>query len=113
MEKSHRVKTFLATWMLFSAGAALAWDGSTTGVIQNSDVTDGPAYAFRIELQGSPGLCGTGGASWAYVNSDNPNYRTYVALLLSAQASGAPVQVFTTRDAATGYCKMGYVRMFR
>ncbi len=54
-------------------------------------------------------MCG-GTATWAYINTDNPNYHVYVAALLAAKASGAHVTVYSTRDAGTGYCRIGYVR---
>ncbi|WP_116810597.1 hypothetical protein [Steroidobacter cummioxidans] len=79
------------------------------GYLAGADVADGPSYAFRIDLQGSPAMCG-GTATWAYINTDNPNYHVYVAALLAAKASGAHVTVYSTRDAGTGYCRIGYVR---
>lgn len=97
--------------MILIMGTASAWDASVTGLIAGADVTDGPGYEFRIDLQGSPGLCGSGGSSWAYVNRESPNYQAYVATLLAAKLAGAYVTVYTTRDAGTGYCRIGYVRV--
>ena len=45
------------------------------------------------------------------MNKDNTNYSVYVATLLAAKMAGAYVTVYTTRDAGTGYCKIGYVRV--
>jgi hypothetical protein len=73
--------TFAATILI--ANTASAWDGSVTGLIAGADVTDGVGHEFRIDLQGSSELCGSGGAAWAYVNRDNPNYQAYVATLLA------------------------------
>jgi hypothetical protein len=101
--------TFAAAILI--TNTASAWDGSVTGLIAGADVTDGVGYEFRIDLQGSPGLCGNGGAAWAYVNRDNPNYQAYVATLLAAKIAGAYVTVYTTRDAGSGYCRIGYVRV--
>ncbi|MBM0105755.1 hypothetical protein JM946_13520 [Steroidobacter sp. S1-65] len=101
--------TFAA--MLLVMNAASAWDGAVTGVIAGADATDGPGYEFRIDLQGSPQLCGSGSVSWAYVNRESPNYQVYVATLLAAKMAGAQVTVYTTRDAGTGYCRIGYVRV--
>ena len=94
---------------LVTAQSALSWDGSVDGYIAGADVTDGPNYAFRIDLQGAPAMCG-GTSTWAYINSDNVNYHVYVATLLAAKASGSHVTVYSTRDAGTGYCRIGYVR---
>jgi hypothetical protein len=94
---------------VLATSTALAWDGQVTGVIRGADVTDGPAYAFRIDLQGTPQLCGST-ATWAYVDSTNPNYSAYVAAILAAKAAGEQVTVYTTRDSGTGYCKIGYIR---
>jgi len=105
------VKGILCGSMILAANSASAWDAATTGLIAGADVTDGPAYAFRIDLVGSPALCGAGSQSWAYVNQDGPNYQSYVATLLAAKLSGSYVTVYTTRDAGSGYCRIGYVRV--
>lgn len=42
---------------------------------------------------------------------DTKSYQTYVATLLAAKMAGAYVTVYTTRDAGTGYCRIGYVRV--
>ena len=104
-------KMFALAAMTLIANSAFAWDAAVSGLIAGADVTDGPGYAFRIDLQGSPGLCGTGGAAWAYLNSDQPNYQAYVATLLAAKLAGAYVTVYTTRDAGSGYCRIGYIRV--
>ena len=108
--QTRKIVTTLAFAVaLASSQAVLAWDGSVAGYIVGADVTDGPNYAFRIDLQGTPAMCG-GTSTWAYVNSDNANYHVYVAALLAAKASGAHVTVYSSRDAGTGYCRIGYVR---
>lgn len=104
-------EVFAFAAMVLSTKTASAWDGAVTGQIAGADVTDGPGYEFRIDLQGSPGLCGTGGSHWAYVSRESPNYQAYVATLLAAKLSGAQVTVYTTRDPGTGYCRVGYVRV--
>lgn len=109
MKRFSKGILFASTFVIMSS--ASAWDAATTGLIAGADVTDGPAYAFRIDLQGSPALCGAGSQSWAYVSHDNPNYQSYVGVLLAAKLSGAYVTVYTTRDAGSGYCRIGYVRV--
>jgi hypothetical protein len=101
-------KTIIAVLSLMASTAAWAWDGAVSGTINGIDVTDG-AYAFRIDLVGAPALCGNTN-TWAFVDVNNPDYKTYVALLLSAHAAGRSVLVYTTRE-ASGYCRIGYVRM--
>jgi hypothetical protein len=97
--------------MTLITSSAFAWDGTVNGLIGGADVTDGPGYEFRIDLQGSPALCGSGSPNWAYVNRESPNYQAYVAVLLAAKMAGAYVTVYTTRDAGSGYCRIGYVRV--
>jgi hypothetical protein len=106
---TQRLRSILVLAGLVSTAPALAWDGQVTGQIHGADVTDGPNYAFRIDLQGSPTLCGSS-ATWAYVDSNTPNYGAYVATILAAKATGDTVVVYTNRDAGTGYCRIGYVR---
>lgn len=100
-------KTLASAMAILMPFEAFAWDGTITGSISNADVTDGPNYAFRVSLQGTPALCGNSN-TWAYVNRDNINYGAYVAALLSAKVSGTPVTVYSMQD-ETGYCKIGYV----
>ena len=103
------MKGLVVTSLVLCADVAMAWDGTVTGVIQGADVTDGPNYAFRIDLQGSPPLCGNLN-TWAFLNTNTPNYQVYVATLLAAKTTGVQITVYTTREAGTGYCKIGYVR---
>lgn len=55
-------------------------------------------------------MCG-GTSRWAYVSKSNDNYNVYVSALLTAKIAGAQVTVYSTRDAGTGYCRIGYVRI--
>ena len=103
------VRTIVATVALLISAHAFAWDGAVVGRIIGTDVTDGPNYAFRIDLQGAPALCGNAN-TWAFIDSTTPNYNAYVATILAAKAAGDTVTVYSNRDAGTGYCRIGYVR---
>jgi hypothetical protein len=103
------LRTIVMTLALLATSQSFAWDGAVIGVVRSADVTDGPNYAFRIELQGSPQLCGNAN-TWAFVDSTTPNYNVYVAAILAAKAAGDTVTVYTNRDASTGYCRIGYIR---
>jgi hypothetical protein len=89
--------------------SAYAWDGAAVGIPWQIHITDGPNFGFRIFLQGGPALCGNG-VNWAYLNSADSNYNTYVASLLMAKAQGTQVQLYTNRD-SNGYCHIGYSAM--
>lgn len=65
-------------------------------------------------------MVSTGGSVVRWISSrknsletrkQSPNYQTYVATLLAAKLAGAQVTVYTTKDAGTGYCRIGYVRV--
>lgn len=102
------LKIFLLTSALGGAASAWAWDGSLTGTVQSYDVVVGQTgnFDFRVVLSGSPILC-TGGTNWAYANSNEPNYNTLVASIISAKSTGQSVRLYTTRD-AYNYCHIGY-----
>src|SRR5690349_24611336 len=57
MRRSFFVKLACALF-LSTSQTALAWDGAVVGYVQGADVTDGPNYAFRIDLAGTPAMCG-------------------------------------------------------
>src|SRR5712691_11455385 len=91
----------------FCALPAFAWDGVTAGKIAQIDVTGGSNYGFRVTLVGMPPLC-TGGASWAFLNETDSNYKVYVATLLAAKSADRQLTLYTT-NAAGGYCQIGYI----
>jgi hypothetical protein len=108
MKHMNASRTIGLTLALLATSQAVAWDGTVTGVIRRADVTDGPNYAFRIELQGVPQLCGNAN-TWAFIDSTTANYNVYVASILAAKAAGDTVVVYSNRDATTGYCRIGYI----
>jgi len=92
----------------FFTRSAFAWDGITTGKIVQVDVTGGQGnYNFRVILAGSPALC-SGGATWAFVNEIDSNYKVYVATLLAARMADRQVLLYTT-NVANGFCQIGYI----
>lgn len=106
--------SFLAQVAAFVLGACLhltaaAWGGVTTGKISQLHVTGAGDLPFRVYLDGNPVLC-TGGMSEDYLDDTDANYKTYVATLLMAKATGASV----TLHADVGMysrCRIGYVVM--
>lgn len=91
---------------LLASPAALAWDGVQVGSITRIDVTAGNNFGIRIMLGGVASMC-SGGASWAYLNESDSNYKTYVAMLMLAKAQASKVTIFTTLE--SGYCHAGYI----
>jgi len=89
--------------------SAWCWDGAVVGRVANLHVTGLNNFAFRVSLQGNPVLCAAG-HTWAYVSGTDANYKVYVATLLSAQARGAQVTVYTNHDGSgASYCQIGYL----
>jgi hypothetical protein len=99
-----RVLAFLAALV---SPIASAWDGAVTAAPGQIDITSGGNYGFRVFLQSFPAMCGNQN-DWAYLNSSDSNYSTYVAAILMARAQGTNVTIYSDRD-ANGYCRIGYV----
>ena len=94
--------------VLSLSSVAMAWDGTFYGVVGVVDVTDGANFGFR--LYGTGPLCGNAN-NWAYLNAADSNYATYVAAILMAKAQGSSINLYMTRDAATGHCHIGYLQL--
>jgi hypothetical protein len=96
---------------LFST-SGYAWDGYVTGKITTVDVAGGANYAFRVTLEGAPTLCNSN-HTWAYINTSNSNYQTYVAVLLAAKMSGSTVTIYSNQEQSSGngYCRIGYISL--
>lgn len=86
---------------------AAAWGGVTTGRIAQLHVPSAGNLPFRVYLEGSPVLC-AGGLAEGYV--DDANYKTYVATLLMAKATGASVTLYADVGQYSR-CRIGYVVM--
>ena len=99
----------LAIVAVLAAMPVRAWDGATTGIINTMDVTASGNYALRITLHGVGTMC-TGGASWAWLNETDSNYKSYAAALLMAKAQGLQVTLYTTLE--YGHCRIGYIVLY-
>lgn len=105
---------FLAQVAAFALGACLqvpaaAWGGITTGKISQVHVSNAGNLPFRVALEGYPLLC-AGGLAEGYLDDTDANYKTYVATLLMAKATGASVTLFADMGSASR-CRIGYVVM--
>lgn len=130
----HVSKAFLAFSVLaaglFVPATSYAWDGVTTGAVAAIHVTDGTNFGFRVQLAGTPPpqMCtvpsnsSKDNASEAFLNEKDSNYKTYVAMLMMAKATGATVTIFTTSETYTGtdangnaalftMCHIGYIKV--
>lgn len=92
--------------MLMAGQPALAWDGVATGTIQSISVTQGHNYAFRVYLNGTTTTCSSG-ENWTYLNEADSNYKTYVSVLMMAEAQGSSVTIYSNVE--NGYCHIGYI----
>jgi hypothetical protein len=94
--------------------SAFAWDGAVTGKITRLDGVGGISGApgnhdLRVALDNlSPVCTGAADTTWAYVNSNDANYKGLMALLLTAYMAGKSVTIYSNKS-TTGYCQIGYV----
>lgn len=107
----HRL---LAQVAAFALGACLqvpafAWGGVTTGKISQAHVANAGNLPFRVYLEGAPVLC-TGGMAEGCLDDTDANYKTYVATLLMAKATGASV-ILHADVGQHSRCRIGYVVM--
>lgn len=86
---------------------AIAWDGVTTGKILQLDVSNAGNLPFRVLLEGTPVLC-AGGVAEGYLDDTDGNYKTYVAALMMAKATGATVTLYANLGLFSR-CRIGYV----
>ena len=89
--------------------AAAAWGGVTTGQISQVHVANAGNLPFRVYLEGNPVLC-AGGMAEGYLDDTDANYKTYVATLLMAKATGVTV-ILHADIGAHSRCRIGYVVM--
>lgn len=107
-------RRFLAQVAAFALGACLqsqaaAWGGVTTGKIFQVHVSNAGNLPFRVFLEGTPILC-AGGMAEGYLDDTDANYKTYVATLLMAKATGASVILYADVGSFSR-CRIGYVVM--
>jgi hypothetical protein len=94
--------------LLLGSTLCSAWDGAPVGTINAIEVTAGNNQGLRVYLNGV-GIHCTGGATYAYLNETDSNYKTYVAALLLARGLNARVQLFTINQGA--YCQIAYMTL--
>jgi hypothetical protein len=70
-------------------------------------VAQGSALGYRVYFSPAVSMCGNGN-TWAYLNTTDINYSTYVATIMMAKAQGLGILVYTTVD-PNGYCHIGYL----
>lgn len=63
---------------------------------------------LRIAMEGIPKLCTASDASYAYINSTDPNYKVIAGLLMMAYANKITIRLYTN-NAPNGACIIGYV----
>ncbi|HEU5134467.1 MAG TPA: hypothetical protein VFU13_04925 [Steroidobacteraceae bacterium] len=100
-------KTLAGFVVLCASPVALAWDGYPSGVPGLIQVTHGDNYGFRVQFSPAVPMCGNDN-HWAYLNSTDSNYSTYVAVIMMAKSQGQPVMVYSNRD-TNGYCRIGHL----
>jgi hypothetical protein len=92
----HAKAALAAAALALVSSQVLAWDGEPGGTVLQFEVTASGNFGFRVWLVGTPLMCNgvvPAGAGWAYVNEADGNYKTYVANLMMAKASGSRVQL--------------------
>lgn len=106
---------------LLVASRTVVADDTVTGTVAQILVVGGLAAApgnadMRVYLTGNVALC-TGTlttSNWAFLNISDPNYKSMLAMLLTAQISGKQVTVIS-RPASVGgngtYCQIVYAFM--
>lgn len=109
MKQIYRLFMAICAACVFTS--ASAWDGIVSGKVSQLEVTAGGNYGVRVTVTNAPGgLMCTGGATWAYLNETDSNYKVYVSVLLMARATGASVSVYSTRVGA--YCQIQYLVLY-
>ena len=93
---------------------AFAWDGVVSGAIHQLDAVASSggapgAYDFRVYLVGNPNMCSGGGTNpgWAYINSNDANFKGVVSILELAFATGKSATIYS--NLVSGQCQIGYV----
>lgn len=105
-----RLGTALLCTCAIAPAPSMAWDGTVRGVIATIEVSQNiNNFPFRVWL-GGPALC-TGGPAWAYLDGNGSNYKAFVAALLSAQARGTPVTLYTLIDSGSNFCRIEHIAL--
>jgi hypothetical protein len=114
----HFSHTLFVLSLLLASTSARAWDGVVGGkIVQIHTVATVGNADTRVYLVGYPAMCNAPGvpdAGWAFINSNNPNYKGILANILTAYALGKTVTFYSNKSSATppvGYCEIGYMVM--
>lgn len=110
--KSHMY--FLPIFLFFTLlpFRSIAWDGMIYGKVRAIHVTGHNNYDLRIELEGSPKLCGNE-HQWAYLNQSDSNYQTFSSVLIAANLANKNITIYTNQEKTSGnnHCHIGYIVM--
>lgn len=112
-----RIKGRRQWWAVFLVGVfafpavSMAFDGDHSGIPAQIDAYDNGLVGFRVYLPISTGMCTGSSDNWAYLiggASPDPNYNTFVAVILTAKAQGLTLRLLTVADGA-GHCHIQYI----
>lgn len=111
MKKSARLVLFFN--LLLCGGLVAAWDGVVSGKITQIDTVANQSgnYEMRIYLGGGQAMCNVSDPNlrgWAYLNSNDVNYKVVAANLMMAYIGGKNVVIHTYNDSGLG-CHIHYV----
>jgi hypothetical protein len=97
-----------ALGLVFGTQAAQAWDGNQAVIPTAIDVSADGSFGFRV--WGPICVGANPNQNFGYLLSTDPNYETYVAVILMAKTLGQTVTFYTSSD-GTGHCHIGYISM--
>jgi hypothetical protein len=106
--RRRSVSALLGTFAI-STSAFAGWNGSQ--LIQAIYPQDGTADVLIQQPTYSGSGCSAPSGKYIRLRADHPNYKSIYALLLSAQASGQPVNLFVVNGSCTsgGYSELSLV----
>ncbi len=106
--------TLFTTILFLFVSFAHAQQQANTGKVSQIDAVAGAGgapgnYDFRVFLVGNPTLCAAPNQPyWAYVNTNDANYKTITSLVTVALLTGKTI-VLHAAPAANGYCQITYL----
>lgn len=105
-----KAKSILALAVALSGTPAISSADVASGTINLVEVNPG-VESTRVYLTSVSTMCTGGASNFAYItgftdatHTPDINYSAMVATLLSAKVTQATVDIYTSLDAATGYC---------
>jgi hypothetical protein len=94
-------KLVLTSVLLFASMQAFADEWTPEFRITALYVAGATNFHYRVFGMPNMPVCANG-VNWAYVNEADPGSKGFIAAMLSAHASGKPIQVLTTP--VNGFC---------